>query len=58
MQMIIWGFMTQFLATNSSCAQAFGVLLARAALGHAVPRPDRLALSFRGDVGAHQKSVR
>ncbi len=29
MQMIIWGFMTQFLATNSSwVAQAFGVLLA------------------------------
>ena len=43
MQMIIWGFMTQFLATNSSwVAQAFGVLLAGVLLWDTL---------FRGQIG-------
>jgi len=43
MQMIIWGFMTKFLATNSSwVAQAFGVLLAGVLLWDTL---------FRGQIG-------
>ena len=43
MQMIIWGFITQFLATNSSwVAQAFGVLLAGVLLWDVL---------FRGQIG-------
>jgi ABC-2 type transport system permease protein len=43
MQMLIWGFMSQFLATNSSwVAQAFGVLLAAVLLWDTL---------FRGQIG-------
>jgi ABC-2 type transport system permease protein len=43
MQMVIWGFMTEFLATNSSwVAQAFGVLLAAVLLWD---------ILFRGQIG-------
>ena len=54
-QMIIWGFITQFLATNSSwVAQTFGVLISAVLLwGHTVSCPaGRVGGIYGGDVRA------
>ena len=59
-QMVLWGFTSQFLMTNSSyVARAGGVLLARrAAVGRDVPRPARrLRLVPRGDVVAQSRRI-
>ncbi|MCW5730829.1 MAG: ABC transporter permease [Alphaproteobacteria bacterium] len=54
MQMILWGFMTQFLATRSSyVAQAFGILLSGALLWDVLFRGQLgVAISFLEDIWA------
>src|SRR4029077_5179052 len=54
LQMLIWGFMSQFLYSNSSyVVRAFGVLLAAVMLWDVLFRGQLgLSMSFLGDVGA------
>ncbi len=59
LQMLIWGFMSQFLYVNSNYVfRAFGVLLAAVMLWDVlVPRPARAVdLISRGNVGAQSRA--